>query len=219
MLLKKFANRTDDSRRKAVFVCIAVTVVILTAIFVTVMLLRARLPELVVAADGLSAKTPAEAQTELRRQADSFAKIKAAHTDCVFVWCGTDKLYLVRTDKITPIDRDENDNFERVRIYNANGLTVRGYIVDPCKESVELGRIKLVDSKKAKADNVAMTVRIGLREGEIDYTDAVYLWEKGSKEVIVLKSSAVTAKPGKTVSYVDDGEVRHECIVLDTKLK
>ena len=199
-------------------ICVIATAILLICILVLITGLRSKLPELVISTEGLSARTPAEAQTELRTQADSFAKIKSEHENCSFVWCGSDEIYLVRNDKLEHIKQDSSEKFERVRLYVTSGLRVRGYIIDPCRKSSELGRIELVDGKVYDLDTVSMSVRVGLRNGDIDYGDAVYLWEKGSREVIAVKNGSVTASAGETVSYLDDGEVRHECLVLDTNL-
>ena len=81
-----------------------------------------------------------------------------------------------------------------------------------------LGRIKISDAKEYTYDNVSMTVRVGLRSGDIKYENAVYLWEKDTDLVLAVRPDTYKTVEGSIVSFTDDGNVTHTCYVLDTEI-
>ena len=105
-----------------------------------------------------------------------------------------------------------------MKFINASGKQRKGFIIDPTTEPVELGRIKIDDAKEYNYDNVSMTIRVGLRSGEINYENAVYLWEKDTDLVLAVRSDTYKTVEGSIVSFTDDGNVTHTCYVLDTEI-
>lgn len=112
----------------------------------------------------------------------------------------------------------EETGFTAVSFLNASGKRLHGYIIDPVTAPVELGRIKISDAKEYTYDNVSMTVRVGLRSGDIKYENAVYLWEKDTDLVLAVRPDTYKTVEGSIVSFTDDGNVTHTCYVLDTEI-
>ena len=112
----------------------------------------------------------------------------------------------------------EETGFTAVKFINASGQERSGYIIDPATEPVELGRIKIDEASEYTYDNVSMTIRTGLRSGEIKYENAVYLWEKDSDLVLAVRPDTYMPVEGNIVSFTDDGNITHTCYILDTEI-
>ncbi len=216
MLSKKLEQLSAS--KKLIILYAAATLAVLAVIFAVIMNAKSKVPAYVFEVKGLTAETPAQAQAELREDYERFAKLSSEHSGCSWVWAGGEKLYLIKTDALKINADDEQINFTGVRFSDDKGNRLKGYIIDPTVQPKELGRIQLVNSDEFTYNKVSMSVRVGLRNGEIDYEDAVYLWEKGSSEVIVVRPDTFELIEGHIVSFTDDGNQMHTCYILDTKI-
>lgn len=213
------AKRQGSSPAKRTYIAFAaITLAVLAVVFAVIMQLRSKTPVYVLEVNGLDAKTPAEAQIECRAEHEKFAKPLQDNTGCAWVWCGDNKLYLVKTTALRINAKDETQNFTAVTFDGGDGKRLEGYIIQPETPPTELGRIVLTDGEKYNYENVSMSVRMGLRSGEIDFTDAVYLWEKDSTEVIAVRADSYQTVQDNIVSFTDDVNVTHTCYILDTKI-
>ena len=52
-----------------------------------------------------------------------------------------------------------------------------------------------------------MTVRVGLRSGDIKYENAVYLWEKDTDIVLAVRPDTYKTVEGSIVSFTDDERI------------
>lgn len=206
-----------DRRKKTYLLYGAVTLAVLAVLFILFLYLKSQVaPVYEYTVKGLSAETPAQAQTECRADYKKFASVMKDYEDCSWVWCGKDVLYLVRPSALKVDVSSDETNFTAVKFFDSHGNRLRGYIIDPSIAPKELGRIILSPSDEYTFDNVSMTVRVGIRNGEIKYDDAVFLWEKGSAEVIVVRPDTYETVQDNIVSFTDDGNVVRICYVLDT---
>lgn len=213
------AKRQGSSPAKRTYIVYAaITLAVLALVFAVIMQLRSKTPEYVLEVSGLDAQTPAEAQVECRAEHEKFAKPLLDNTGCAWVWCGDNKLYLVKTTALRINTKDETQNFTAVTFDGGEGKQLEGYIIRPETPPAELGRIVLTGGEKYDYGSVSMSVRAGLRSGEIGCTDAVYLWEKDSTEVIVARADSYQTVQDNIVSFTDDGNVTHTCYILDTKI-
>lgn len=214
------ARRNGNRSQKRVYIiCALVTVVVLGVVFGVHRYRLSRVaPVYVLTADNLSAQTPAEAQAACRADHARFAEIMKEHDGCVWVWTGKSTLYLVKPEALEIDASAEETGFTAVRFTDAKGKTQSGYILDPATEPVELGRISIEDAQEYNYENVSMTVRVGLRSGEISYENAVYLWEKDTSLVLAVRPDTYKTVEGSIVSFTDDGNVTHTCYILDTSL-
>ncbi len=213
------AKRQGSSPAKRTYIVYAaITLAVLALVFAVIMQLRSKTPEYVLEVSGLDAQTPAEAQVECRAEHEKFAKPLQDNTGCAWVWCGDNKLYLVKTTALRINTKDETQNFTAVTFDGGEGKQLEGYIIRPETPPAELGRIVLTGGEKYDYGSVSMSVRAGLRSGEIGCTDAVYLWEKDSTEVIVARADSYQTVQDNIVSFTDDGNVTHTCYILDTKI-
>ena len=213
----KKQNQQSESKRFYI-ICAAATLAVLAVVFALIMHAKAQVPAYVMEVDGLNAETPAVAQAELRSDYKHFEKCMAEYEGCSWVWGGGNKLYLCDPDMLKINTDDDTANFTAVKFRDEHGNKLKGYIIDPAMQPKELGRIQIVNSEKYTYDNVSMSVRVGLRNGEISYDDAVYLWEKGSDEVLVVRKNTYDVVEGRIVSFTDDGNATHTCYILDTKI-
>lgn len=213
------AKRQGSSPAKRTYIVYAaITLAVLALVFAVIMQLRSKTPEYVLEVGGLNAKTPAEAQIECRAEHEKFAKPLQDNTGCAWVWCGDNKLYLVKTTALRINTKDETQNFAAVSFDGGEGKRLEGYIIRPETPPTELGRIALTGGEKYDYGSISMSVRAGLRSGEISYEDAVYLWEKDSAEVIAARADSYVTVQDNIVSFTDDGNVTHTCFILDTKI-
>ncbi len=213
------AKRQGSSPAKRTYIAFAaITLAVLAVVFAVIMQSRSKTPVYVLEVSGLDAKTPAEAQTECRAEHEKFAKPLQDNTGCAWVWCGDNKLYLVKTTALRINTKDETQNFTAVTFDGGAGKQLEGYIIEPETPPTELGRIELTDGEKYNFESVSMSIRMGLRSGEISFDDAVYLWEKDSTEVIAVRGDSYQTVQDNIVSYTDDGNVTHTCYILDTKI-
>ena len=213
------AKRQGSSPAKRTYIVYAaITLAVLALVFAIIMQLRSKTPEYVLEVSGLDAKTPAEAQIECRAEHAKFAKPLQDNTGCAWVWCGDNKLYLVKTTALRINTKDETPNYTAVTFDGGGGKRLEGYIIQPETPPTELGRIALTGGEEYDFASVSMSVRMGLRSGEISYEDAVYLWEKDSTEVIVARADSFVTVQDNIVSFTDDGNVTHTCFILDTKI-
>ncbi len=213
-----FASKLKQlsTSKKLIILCAAVTVAILAVVFAVIMNARSRVPAYVFEVKGLDAETPSQAQAELREDYERFAKLSSEHSGCVWVWAGGEKLYLIKADALKINADNEFASFTGVKFSDNKGSRLKGYIIDPTVQPKELGRIELVNSNEFTYNNVSMSIRVGLRNGEIAYEDAVYLWEKGSSEVLVVRPDTFEMIEDHIVSFTDDGNQTHTCYILDT---
>lgn len=213
------AKRQGSSPAKRTYIALAaITLAVLAVVFAVIMQSRSKTPVYVLEVNGLDAETPAEAQIECRAEHEKFAKPLQNNTGCAWVWCGDNKLYLVKTTALRINTKDETQNFTAVTFDGGEGKRLEGYIIEPETPPTELGRIVLTGGEKYNFESVSMSIREGLRSGEISYENAVYLWEKDSTEVIAVRADSYQTVQDNIVSYTDDGNVTHTCYILDTKI-
>lgn len=213
------AKRQGSSPAKRTYIAFAaITLAVLAVVFAVIMQSRSKTPVYVLEVNGLDAETPAEAQIECRAEHEKFAKPLQNNTGCAWVWCGDNKLYLVKTTALRINTKDETQNLTAVTFDGGEGKRLEGYIIEPETPPTELGRIVLTDGEKYNFESVSMSIREGLRSGEISYENAVYLWEKDSTEVIAVRADSYQTVQDNIVSYTDDGNVTHTCYILDTKI-
>lgn len=213
------AKRQGSSPAKRTYIAFAaITLAVLAVVFAVIMQSRSKTPVYVLEVNGLDAETPAEAQIECRAEHEKFAKPLQNNTGCAWAWCGDNKLYLVKTTALRINTKDETQNFTAVTFDGGEGKRLEGYIIEPETPPTELGRIVLTDGEKYNFESVSMSIREGLRSGEISYENAVYLWEKDSTEVIAVRADSYQTVQDNIVSYTDDGNVTHTCYILDTKI-
>ena len=212
----------DNSKRasnKVYIICAVVAVFALAIIFGVHMYRNSQVaPVYELMVEGLEAETPAEAQAACRGDHERFAEAMEKYGESSWVWCGGKTLYLVKPDALVIDTEAEPSNFTAVKFKDENRGEKSGYIVDPSIAPKELGRIELGESEEYTFENVSMTVRVGLRNGDIDYENAVYLWEKGSDLVLAVRPDTYETVEGSIVSFTDDGNVTHTCYILDTAI-
>ncbi len=212
-------RRSRNSSKQVYIICAVVTLVVLGVIFgIHKYKISQVAPVYQVHIDDLEAATPAEAQAACRADYQRFAAESEKYPGCAWVWTGKRTLYLVKPDALEINAAAEETGFTAVKFINASGKQRKGFIIDPTTEPVELGRIKIDDAKEYNYDNVSMTIRVGLRSGEINYENAVYLWEKDTDLVLAVRSDTYKTVEGSIVSFTDDGNVTHTCYVLDTEI-
>ena len=214
------ARKSSSRNSKQVYIiCALITLAVLGVIFgIHKHKLAQIAPVYQVHVDGLEAATPAEAQAACRADYERFAEAGKKYPDCAWVWTGKKMLYLVRPDVLEIDASAEETGFTAVKFLNAEGKERSGYIIDPATAPVELGRINIDDAGECNYDNVSMTIRVGLRSGEIKYENAVYLWEKDTNLVLAVRPDTYKTVEGSIVSFTDDGNVTHTCFVLDTEI-
>lgn len=207
------------SSNKVYIICAAVAILVLAIFFGLHMFRKSQVaPVYELRVDGLEAQTPAEAQAACRGDYERFAEAMENYGESSWVWCGGKTLYLVKPDALTIDAEAEPSNFTAVKFKDSSGGIKSGHIVDPSIAPKELGRVELGESEEYTFENVSMTVRVGLRNGEIDYENAVYLWEKGSNLVLAVRPDTYEAVEGSIVSFTDDGNETHTCYILDTAI-
>lgn len=213
------ARKSSRNSKQVYIICAVITLAVLCVIFGVYKYKLAQVaPVYQVHVDGLEAATPAEAQAACRADYERFAEENKKYPDCAWVWTGKKMLYLVRPDVLEIDASAEESGFTAVKFLNADGKERSGYIIDPATAPVELGRIKIDDADEYNYDNVSMTIRVGLRSGEIKYENAVYLWEKDTNLVLAVRPDTYKTVEGSIVSFTDDGNVTHTCFVLDTEI-
>lgn len=196
----------------------AITLAVLAVVFAFIMHFRALAPVYTLEVKDLDARSPAEAQAECRANHTRFSELLKEHIGCSWVWCGDSKLYLVKTSALRINSNEETANFTAVTFDGGRGKRLEGYVIDPATPPRELGRIKLTDGDKFNFESVSMTIRVALKNGDISYDNAVYLWEKDSAEVIVASADSYQTVQDNIVSFTDDGNTTHTCYILDTKI-
>lgn len=207
-------------RRKRVIIWACVTLGLLAVIFGVFMYERSWLPMSVVELIGEKVPdSPSQVQRMCRANNERFADISRQYPDCVFVWNGNDKLYLIRKDAFEEKKNNVDTGFEQVKYYNTKGMRSRGYIIDPVTPPNELGVIKIDNAAELTYDSVGMSIRESIRKDEINYKDAIYLWKTGSDEVLVVKKSAIEDPKADSVHFTDDGGETGLYYILDTRLK
>lgn len=205
-------------KKKLLIMCAVAVVAVLALAFLLITNARTKAPAYVLEVKGLDAEAPSQAQAELREDYERFAKLSAEHSGCVWVWAGGEKLYLINANALKISTDSEEASFTSVKFKDEKGSGLKGYIIDPTVQPKELGRIQLVNADDLTYDKVSMSIRVGLRSGEIEYEDAIYLWEKGSSEVLAVRPDTFELIEGHIVSFTDDGSKTHTCYILDTKI-
>ena len=202
-------KRSRSNSKQVYIICAIVTLAVLGVIFGIHKYKIAQIaPVYQIRVDGLDAAAPAEAQAACRADHARFAEQSQKYSGCAWVWAGKKELDASA----------EETGFTAVSFLNASGKRLHGFIIEPATEPVELGRIKISDAKEYNYDNVSMTVRVGLRNGDIKYENAVYLWEKDTDIVLAVRPDTYKKVEGSIVSFTDDGNVTHTCYVLDTEI-
>lgn len=207
--------------RRRLIILAAATLGTLLVIFLIIMQIKSQMPLYMIGINGLDADSPAQAQRVCRESWERFAEIKQEYGDCEFVWCGKNRLYLLRPYALEEIPDKDNTGFVTVSFFNTSGIKSEGYIIHPELSPRELGIIDLVKTKgmELSFDSVSMSVRVGLREGSVGFDNAVYLWEEGSRKVFAVRAEAVTGETGDCVHFIDDGNTLRECYILDTTIE
>jgi hypothetical protein len=218
MVMPAKSKMKKSSKQVYIICAIAVAVVLCVVFGVHKYKLSQVAPVYQLKVDGLEATTPAEAQAACRADYRRFADAMEKYTDCAWVWTGKKTLYLVKPEALEVDASAEETGFTAVKFLNSKGKELSGYIIDPATEPVELGRIKISDAEEYTFDNVSMTIRVGLRSGDISYENAVYLWEKDTDIVLAVRPDTYKTVEGSIVSFTDDGNVTHTCYVLDTEI-
>lgn len=213
------ASRKKHSTTRTTAVYAAVTIAALVVLFALMQYARSQIAEVYeLSLENFSAQTPAEAQSACRAENETFLPYAEEYPDCLWVWCGDDKLYIVRGDVLKVEGEDPDNGFVKVSFKGEMGTEHTGYIIDPLKAPTLIARIDLGAAQEYTYDNVSMSIRKALRAGEFDYEDAIYLWEKGGSSVYAVHSDAVTVVEGSIASFTDDGGVARVCYILDTAL-
>ena len=216
--MPRFA-RKEMPRKKRIMIWAGATLGLLAIIFGIFMYERSWLPVSVVELVGDVPDSPAQIQRMCRANYERFAEISSQHPDCVFVWNRESRLYVIRKDAFEDKKSNVDTGFESVRYYNTKGVKYRGYIIDPVTPPNEIDTITIEKPGKLTYDSVGMTIREGMRRGEIKYKDAAYLWKTGSDEVLVVKKSAIGDPKVDSVHFTDDGGETALYYILDTQLK
>ena len=210
-------GKITDPQKKTYLLYAIVTIAVLAVCFALFLYMKAQVATVYeYTVKGLAAETPAQAQTQCRADYEKFASIMKDYEDCSWVWCGKNVVYLVRPSALKVDVNSEETNFTAVKFRDSHGNRLKGFIIDPASAPKELGRIELSASDEYTFENVSMTVRVGIRNEEIKYDDAVYLWEKGSDEVIIVAPDSYEVVQDNIVSFTDDGNVSRTCYILDT---
>lgn len=212
-------NRSKQASKKVYIICAIVAMLVLAVVFCLHMYRNSQVaPVYKLKVEGLEAETPAQAQAACRGDHERFAEAMEKYGENSWVWCGGKTLYLVKSDVLTIDTEAEPSNFTAVKFKDENHDVKSGYIIDPSIAPKELGRLEISESEEYTFENVSMTVRVGLRSGDIDYENAVYLWEKGSDLVLAVRPDTYETVEGSIVSFTDDGNVTHTCYILDTAI-
>ncbi len=212
-------KRSDNNLKRVYIICAVLTLAVLGIVFgIHRYKISQVAPVYQVHVDGLEAATPAEAQAACRADYQRFSEQSEKYPGCAWVWTGKRMLYLVKPEALEIDASAEETGFTAVKFINASGQERSGYIIDPATEPVELGRIKIDEASEYTYDNVSMTIRTGLRSGEIKYENAVYLWEKDSDLVLAVRPDTYMPVEGNIVSFTDDGNITHTCYILDTEI-
>lgn len=212
-------KRNSSSSRRVYLICGIVTFALLAVVFgIHSYEISKIAPVYQVKVNGLQAETPAEAQAACRAAYSSFTKAAEKHPDCAWVWAGKKTVYLVKPDAVELDAAEREDGFMAVKFKDAAGKSRTGYVIDPTTPPAELGRIVISSDTEYTFDKVSQTIRVGIRSGDINYENAVYLWEKDSDLVLAVRLDSYKIVEGSIVSFTDDGNVTHTCYILDTEI-
>lgn len=212
-------KRNSSSSRRVYLICGIVTAALLAVVFgIHSYEISKIAPVYQVKVNGLQAETPAEAQAACRAAYESFTQAAEKYPDCAWVWAGKKTVYLVKPDAVELDAAEREDGFMAVKFKDAAGKSRTGYVIDPTTPPAELGRIVISSETDYTFDNVSQTIRVGIRSGDINYENAVYLWEKGSDLVLAVRPDSYKTVEGSIVSFTDDGNVTHTCYILDTEI-
>lgn len=167
---------------------------------------------------GMHLRTPYEVQAACRADFEDFRSASEEYDDCIWVWCGGSKMFLVKNNALTVCADSDYDGFTRIQFTNNKLKMIKGYIIDAEKEPNELARIDISDAEDFSFDSVSMSVRIAIADGRISFDDACYLWESGSNTVFAVSKDKIPEDSDGTVTFTDDGGQRHLCRILDTDI-
>ena len=209
-----------NNKSKKTWVYILFTVLALGIMFGLCLLMLSRVGDAYkLTVKGLVADNPADAQAQCRADNEYFAGLQKQFSGNCWVWTGDNVVYLVRSSKLTVVIDDNNSTgFTKVRFIDHNGISLSGYIIDPVSESSVLGKILLDEEQELDFDKISMSVRVSMRNGDVDFGEAVYLWETGTRNVYAVKPEAVTITDGVIASFTDDGGNVILGYILDTDL-
>lgn len=196
---------------------IAATLAALIVVFALVQYMRSQVAEVYeLTVSGLDAETPAQAQAMCRADNAKFVELSEKYPDCLWAWCGDDKLYIVRGDSLVVKSIGADGSFDEVSFTGEKGEKHTGYLIDPLKPPALLAQIELGEADEYNYDNVSMSIREGMRSGAVNYEDAVYLWESGGSMVYVVRSDSLEFADGTIAAFTDDGGKTRVCYILDT---
>lgn len=167
---------------------------------------------------GMHLRTPYEVQAACRADFEDFRSASEEYDDCIWVWCGGSKMFLVKNNALTVCADSNYDGFTRVQFTNNKLKMIKGYIIDAEKEPNELARIDISNAEDFSFDSVSMSVRVAITDGRISFDDACYLWERGSHTVFAVSKDKIPEDSDGIVTFTDDGGQRHLCRILDTDI-
>lgn len=215
----KKKSRSELLKRHIYITAAVLTLAALALVFSLVKHQQAAVaPVYVMKVSGMTAQTPEEAQAQCRQEYRKFKDISDEHSDVSWAWSESGELYLVKTSAVTLMAESKYPDFSEIKFKDRRGAAHVGYIVDITDEPKELCRIELEPAEEYKLEQVSMSIRERLRSGEISCPDAVFLWEKGSGEVLAVKKDSYEIIEKNIVSFADDGGRVRICYILDTKI-
>ena len=210
-------NNSDPLKRRICITAVIFTLAVLAVIFALIQHQRSSIaPVYEMKVSGLTANTPNEAQAQCRAQSQKFAEIKQKYRGVCWVWCGNENLYLVKSSAAELMADSEFEGFTEISFRDRRGSTHDGYIISIDAEAKELGRIELEPADEYDFERVSMSIREGLRSGSIAFENAVYLWEKGSAEVLAVRDGSFEIMEENIAAFLDDGGRERVCYILDT---
>ena len=209
------------SDKVKIILCLITAVVILAVILSVIIGSNNKIATVYeVTVKDLVAATPEDVQEACRPDWEYYSSILDKYDDCVWVWCGGDRLFAVRADRLEL--KSENSTVSamtEVHFQDQHKRVREGYVIDLSSPPVELAKIRLTAEHRLHFDDVSMTVRCGIRSGELSYEDACYLWEEGTDLVYVVPQSEVTPAGDRHGCFVDDGGRMRVCYILDTDIE
>ena len=212
-------QNSDPLTRRICILAAIVTLAVLAAVFAVTAHKRASIaPVYQMKVAGLAAQTPAEAQAQCRAESGKFEVIEKKYKDVCWVWCENEDLFLVKTSAVQLVGDSKFKDFTAISFRDRHGNSREGYIVRIDKEGNELGRIALEKAEVYDFESVSMSIRESLRSGKLAFENAVYLWEKGSGEVLAVKPDSYETAADNIVTFADDGGRTRICYILDTKI-
>lgn len=213
---KNTKKRRSGKRSYAAYVVL--TAAVLLAVLVLVLIKASKIaPVYELDVKGLAAQTPDEAQAICRADYKKFVKAAKGYDGCLWIWCGGSTVYLANSNELE-LSSGSVNGFTKVSFLDDDGSILEGYIIEPETAPNELGRISLGESESYSYEDVGMSIREALRDGRLDYEDAVYLWKIGTNTVFAVREGSYAVIDGNSVAFTDDGGQSCYCKILDTDI-